>query len=201
MARNAELTDTLRAMLEVQQTQNERIAAALEQTANSIPHSRPGSVADFRRLRPTVFTGEESPLAAEQWLVDTENLLTAARIPEEEKVHVVRVQMVGLARSWWLMEEEYLPKPVMWATFTKAFLSKHFPDTAKADMEQKFINLRQGSWTVDEYAAEFTKLSRFAPYMVNTEANRAKRFQQGLHLELQNHLANHEFSTYSGVLA
>jgi len=36
-------------------------------------------------------------------------------------------------------------------------------------MEQQFINLRQESRMVDEYAAEFLRLSRFAPYMLAEE--------------------------------
>ena len=74
---------------------------------------------------------------------------------------------------------------VSWETFSEVFLSKFFPDMVKSEMEQNFINLRQAEKTVDEYAAEFFKLRRFAPYMVFTEENRARRFQQGLQLELQ----------------
>lgn len=65
-------------MVEVQQPLNERIAVALERTANLIPFTRPGLLADFRRLHPMVFMGEENPLVAEQWLVDTKNLLAVA---------------------------------------------------------------------------------------------------------------------------
>lgn len=69
-----------------------------------------------------------------------------------------------------------MSKPVYWETFSASFMTKFFPDAGKNGMEQKFINLKQDSKNVDEYAAEFTKLSRFAPYMVSIEMNRAKRF-------------------------
>jgi len=55
-------------------------------------------------------------------------------------------------------------------------------------MEQQFVNLRQGSRTVNEYAAEFLSLSRFAPYMVGKDENQANRFQQGLRLDIQKFL-------------
>jgi hypothetical protein len=54
--------------------------------------------------------------------------------------------------------------------------------------------------TVDLYAAEFIKLSRFAPYMIATEENKAKRFQQGLTLELQERIISFHFKTYEEVL-
>ena len=107
-------------------------------------------MSDFRRLHHAVFIGEESHLVAEQWLVDTENLLVAARVPEIDRVDVVKIQLSGVARSWWLAEESHLPKPVSWKTFAEVFLAKFFPDTAKSEMEQKFINLRQAGRTVDE---------------------------------------------------
>jgi len=50
-------------------------------------------VSNFRRLHPAVFTGEERHLNDEQWLVDTENLLIAARVPEADRVDVVKIQL------------------------------------------------------------------------------------------------------------
>jgi len=38
---------------------------------------------------------------------------------------------------------------------------------------------------VDEYAVEFLRLSRFAPYMVIDEEKWASRFQQGLKMDVQ----------------
>jgi len=82
-----------------------------------------------------VFTGEESHLVAEQCLGDTENLLIAARVSEADRVDVVKIQLSGLARTWWLAEESRLPRPVSWKTFSEVFLAKFFPDTGKAEME------------------------------------------------------------------
>ena len=51
-------------------------------------------------------------------------------------------------------------------------------------MEEEFLNLEQKHRTVDEYAAEFLRLGRFAVYMVVTEENRASQFQQGLRFDI-----------------
>ena len=53
-----------------------------------------------------------------------------------------------------------------------SFYERFFPRTARRKMEQQFINLRQRSRSIDEYAAEFLRLSRFAPYMVAEEEDR-----------------------------
>ena len=52
-------------------------------------------------------------------------------------------------------------------------------------MEEQFIRLQQLNRSVDEYAAEFLRLSQFAPYMVSDEEKRASRFQHGLKMDIQ----------------
>ena len=44
-------------------------------------------------------------------------------------------------------------------------------------MDEQFIRLQQKDKSVDEYVAEFLRLSMFAPYMVSDEEKRADRFQ------------------------
>jgi len=58
---------------------------------------KPGNISDFRRLQPTTFVGTEKPLDAKQWLVDMTNLLNAARVPAEDQVEVVKVQLADVA--------------------------------------------------------------------------------------------------------
>ena len=74
-----------------------------------------------------------------------------------------------MARTWWLAEEARLEKPITWDQFSKSFYERFFSKTAQKEMEDQFIRLQQRDQTVDEYAAEFLRLSRFAPYMVANE--------------------------------
>jgi len=190
-------------MMENQQQQMEnqqQQTELLRQEIAAPKGQRPGNISDFRRLQPATFTGGEKPLDAEQWLTDTSDLLNAARVPQEDQVEVAKIQLKDIARTWWLAEEARLEKPVTWDTFSKSFYSRFFPVTAQKDMEEQFIRLRQGSKTVDEYAAEFLRLSRFAPYMVTDEEKRASRFQQGLQMDIQMYLMPHHLKTYAEVL-
>jgi len=50
-------------------------------------------VSDFRWLQPVVFSETERSLDAEQWLVDTTNLLKAAQITGENQVKVAKIQL------------------------------------------------------------------------------------------------------------
>ena len=61
-----------------------------------------------------------------------------------------------------------------WEPFKKTFLDQYFTDTMKEALRMEFINLVQGSMTVDQYEANFTSLSRFAKAFVSTEEEKAK---------------------------
>jgi len=193
---NADVLRVIQAMMENQQQQTE----LLRQELAAPKEQRPGNISDFRRLQPAIFTGGEKPLDAEQWLTDTTDLLNAARVPKENQVEVAKIQLKDIARTWWLAEEARLEKPVTWDTFSKSFYSRFFPATAQKDMEEQFIRLQQWNKSVDEYAAEFLRLSRFAPYMVTDEEKRASRFQQGLQMDIQMFLMPHHLKTYAEVL-
>ena len=143
------------------------------------------NITDFKRLTPKEFSSNEKPLAAEQWLLDTSNLLQGANIPEAEQVKIVKVQLVDIAHTWWAVEETKLIEPASWKQFTDSFYERFFPVCAKKEMEDQFMKLQQWNKTVDEYATEFLRLSRFAPKLVAEEADRAERFQQGLRVDLQ----------------
>jgi len=75
---------------------------------------------------------------------------------------VVKVQLTDVARTWWLAEEERLKPPIAWEQFIDSFYERFFHKTAQKEMKKQFINLQQGSRSIDEYAAEFSRLSRFA---------------------------------------
>ena len=48
-------------------------------------------------------------------------------------------------------------------------MGKYFSDTACHVKAQEFLELKQGTMTVMEYVARFTKLARFADHYVATD--------------------------------
>ena len=91
----------------------------------------------------------------------------------------------NVARTWWLAEEATLEKLITWDRFSKGFYVRFFPSTAQKEMEEQFIRLQQLNRSVDEYAAEFLRPGRFAPYMVSDKEKWASMFQQGLKIDIQ----------------
>ena len=83
-------------MMESQYQRTELLQQAL---LTSPREQRLGSVSDIRRLQPAIFSSTKKPLDAEQWLIDTTDLLKAARIPDENQVEVVKIQLKDVART------------------------------------------------------------------------------------------------------
>ena len=50
--------------------------------------------------------------------------------------------------------------------------------------EEEFRNLRQGGRTVGQYVEDFSKLARYAPVDIATDAAKQEKFLEGLHDEL-----------------
>ena len=111
-------------------------------------------------------------------------------------MEAIKVQLTDVARTWWLAEEERLEEPITLDQFTDGFYQRFCPRTARTEMEQQFINLRQLGYTVDEYTVEFLMLSRFTSYMVADEEDRAHRLQRGLELDIHKFLITQQLNTY-----
>ena len=94
---------------------------AVQQTATVAMERAVANVSDFRRLQPTTFAGTEKSLDAEQWLVDMTNLLNVDRVPKDNQVEVIKIQLIDVAQTWWIAEEERLEKPVPREKFTESF--------------------------------------------------------------------------------
>ena len=62
---------------------------------------------------------------------------------------------------------------------------EYFPLVEKDKKELEFIQLTQGKMTVIEYETKFTKLSRFAVHMVDTDDKKARRFIGGLNSNIR----------------
>jgi len=83
-------------MMQSQQQQTELLCQGLLVAPRE---QRPSNVSDFKRLQPVIFLGIEKLLDAEQWLLDTTDLLKETRVPEENQVKVAKIQLKDVGRT------------------------------------------------------------------------------------------------------
>lgn len=80
------------------------------------------------------------------------------------------------------------------------FYREHFLQSERDSLRVKFERLELDTMTVAEYHAEFTRLVRFAPCICATDVERAKRFADGLHLNILEPIATTTFRTLSSFV-
>ncbi|XP_070660658.1 uncharacterized protein [Malus domestica] len=192
---------------------NAEVVAAILDMANAIRESNRGfnveSEAErvmkihgeFRKSRPPVFKGVSDPMVAEEWIRQIKRSMTNQRIPEELRVSIASTYLEGQAYHWWESVQGMRNTEVMtWEEFEEIFMEKHFPEVLREAKAKEFIYLQQRDMTVAQYQAKFEELSRFAPYIIPDDAKRAKRFEDGLRIELRDKLSVFKIRCYAELV-
>ena len=102
------------------------------------------------------------------------------------RIRLAAFQLQGEAQVWWKWARTSRDLEAMtWAEFQELFMRKYFPDTTRHAKAQEFLELKQGTMTVMDYVARFTKLAHFTDDYVATDMAKVKRFENGLKLSIR----------------
>ncbi|MQL78719.1 hypothetical protein Taro_011150 [Colocasia esculenta] len=146
----------------------------------------------FKRMTPPFFKGESDPILVESWLWETKKIFRAIRCAEEERVTLATYMLQEHADVWWssVLRTQFGDgaMEVAWTEFVHLFRAKYIPEHVQDRMEQEFLTLTQGSMSVLEYEARFTKLSKYVPHIVADERRKVKKFIMGLKPSLRTRL-------------
>ena len=126
-------------------------------------------------------------MVADHWFMQIEKVLEAMEITSDTtKIRLVAFQLEVEAQVWWKWARTSRDLEAMtWVEFQELFMGKYFPDTARHAKAQEFLELKQGTMMVMEYAARFTELARFADDYVAKDMAKVRRFENGLKLSIR----------------
>ncbi|XP_057465723.1 uncharacterized protein LOC130755341 [Actinidia eriantha] len=187
------------AMLEMERTRHEEIRIQREATSARF---REG-MKEFRKMNPPSFDGLGDPVVAGHWLSQIRKIFDTVRITEDDmKVSFASYQLVGEANEWWesIKEAKGVDRGMTWTDFESTFEDQYFPEAYRDELREQFEKLVQGDMTVSEYAIKFQSLSRFAPDLVNTEAKKCKRFENGLNPSFRLYVISQRIRNFSDLL-
>ena len=121
-------------------------------------------------------------MVADHWFMQVEKVLEAMEIASDKiRIRLAAFQLEGEAQVWWNWAKTSRDLEAMTgAEFHDLFMGKYFLDTACHAKAQEFLELKQGTMTVLEYVARFTKLACFADDYVATDMAKVRRFENGL---------------------
>ena len=161
-------------------------AAAIARAGIAGSQGGPSNLQRFRAHHPPTFTGEGDPMVADHWFMQIEKVLEALEITSDAtRIRLVAFQLEGEGQVWWKWARTSRDLEVMTkAEFQEMFMGKYFPDTARHEKAQEFLELKQGVMTAMDYVARFTELARFDDDYVVTDMPKVRRFENGLKLSI-----------------
>ncbi|KAJ9556477.1 hypothetical protein OSB04_011091 [Centaurea solstitialis] len=150
-----------------------------------LPKSTHGcSYKTFAACKPPTYKGERDPVLALRWIEEIEMVFETCRCAAEDKVVYARSMLKADALHWWNVETggrgTEAVRTMSWKSFVARFRSQFCPLAATKKMEEEFLQLKQGSLSVQEYTTRFIEKSRFAEVYVPTEERRVERYIWGL---------------------
>ncbi|PSR89084.1 Calreticulin like [Actinidia chinensis var. chinensis] len=150
-------------------------------------------------LRPPTFEGTTDLEMAKRWLQEIRKTYTVFLCTDEQNVSFVAYMFVGESHEWWLRTLEREPH-MTWERFQVVFDDKYFSQALESKKIKEFIHLKQGNTTMMAYEAKFTELARYAPYTLDTEEKKARKFEEGLRGNIKNRLELLQLPTYAEVV-
>ena len=75
-----------------------------------------------------------------------------------------------------------------WEFFVQEFRAKYITEMYRESKWKQFLNLKQGNLSVAEYEKEFSRLNKYTPELVLTEAFRCRKFENRLHDSIKRYL-------------
>jgi hypothetical protein len=131
-------------------------------------------------------TTAEGAEGADEWLHKMQQVFGMLKCSDEDKLMCIMTLLKGVALRWWENVIATTPEEQRtWEFFMNQFDKRFMGNFYREKMHQKFVELRQGSQSVEEYNANFTKLLRHAEGMAATEQRKCGRYIRGLHVEYQ----------------
>ncbi|XP_040999920.1 uncharacterized protein LOC121246017 [Juglans microcarpa x Juglans regia] len=152
------------------------------------------------------FSSNEGPLRAVKWIVDLKRTYKICGCTEDQKVLYVGYLFQGEAGIWWDVLRHLLVRELgslvalSWERFKEVFDNGFFLDSVKQLKAQEFATLTQGSLTIEQYAANFMVLGRFAPHLFSTQRMQAQKFQAGLEPKIRSQVACLRIENYQELV-
>ncbi|XP_073120489.1 uncharacterized protein [Henckelia pumila] len=141
----------------------------------------------FLSFKPPTLKGTENAVDCESWLEDIEQLFDSLDHTDDRRIWLVVHQLQGIAKIWWISMKKALENRctvISWSLFKTMFYKRFFPVSYKKDKGAEFDTLKQGNLNIEEYAANFDSLLRFAPHIADNEEAKANQFINGLNPDI-----------------
>ena len=169
---------------------NVDVNAALAQMANAITTqagrnvpTQASRIRDFTKMNPPEFFGSKANEDPQEFIDEIFKIVNIMGVASSEKAKLVAYQLKDLAQIWydqWKESRVLEDGPITWEMFRVAFLDHYFSLELREAKMREFLNMKQGEMSVRDYALRFSKLSKYAPFMMRDPRIKMGQFVAGL---------------------
>jgi len=96
-----------------------------------VPPTRPVTMEDVLKHKPSKFNDKVTPDEAHAWLRECEKIFRVLACTEAQQLSFATFLLVGDAEYWWMGMQQQMQtcqEEVNWTNFRTRFLEKYFPD-------------------------------------------------------------------------
>ncbi|XP_058734259.1 uncharacterized protein LOC131605988 [Vicia villosa] len=161
------------------------MAEAFQNPPNADENVGSRSLETFQRENPPVFRGKFDLEGAQDWFQEIERIFRVMDYTLVQKLRYGTHKLIVEADDWWVETRQRLElagEEVTWEDFKREFLRKYYPEDARGKREMEFLELKQGTLSITDYAARFIKLAKFYPRYDGPggEFSKCVKFENGL---------------------
>ena len=138
---------------------------------------------DLARMNPPTFYESKVEENPQEFIDEVFKILLAMGLSTSEKAELATYQLKDVAQAWYVQWRDNRPSrggSVTWEIFKKAFLDWFYPREMRESKVVEFISLPQGGISVHEYSLRFTKLSKYAPFLLFDPRDEMNGFGMGV---------------------
>ena len=126
-------------------------------------------------------------MEVDHWFQQVGKILEAIKITYDvTRIRLTAFQLAGESQVWWdWVKASSNLEAMTGEEFLELFIGKYFPTSSRHAKAREFQELKQGTMTVLEYVAKFTKLARFADDYMATDMAKVRKFEDGMKLSIR----------------
>ena len=158
---------------------------------------------DWVGLKLDSFDGSGSPIQAADWLAYMVKQVEAFEVGMQDSVRFVTQLLKGEAQIWWdsvLASRSVVLGSPSWEEFARQYERRFYPAAFLDKMHIKLEQFTQDRRSVTEYEVGFNQIVRFVPHVAHDEAEKARRFRQGLRPAIRHTLGAFPISNFCSMV-
>ncbi|XP_073035217.1 uncharacterized protein [Primulina eburnea] len=120
---------------------------------------------------------------------------------DKDRVSCAVFLLTKTSRIWWEATKVTINvQTLKWNEFKDLFYDKYFPSDVKARKVKEFLELKQGTMSMNDYILKFEEGCLFVPFIARNDKDRAEHFMRGLRAEIRRDFRRSKDNSYKEIV-